>query len=175
MLDADDKVVTDAAGAPVLPAITKDGVVIAFDRPVLAETITPDAFQVLYKHDSGWENVGELRFRCACAIDGETPGIETDIVPACGSTLGSVGGADASTGPVHFARFRPTPSSWIPGDYAVVLYGDFVLGEKQITLPDGRTVNPAVDADHLGPGLPLRCPTGDGVEGGTFRSWFHID
>ena len=160
MLDADDKVVTDAAGAAVLPAITKDGVVIAFDGPVLAETITPDAFQVLYKHDSGWANVGELRFRCACAIDGETPGIETDIVPACGSTLGSVGGADATSGPVYFARFRPTPSSWIPGDYAVVLYGDFVLGEKQITLPDGRTVNPAVDADHLGPGLPTALPDG---------------
>ena len=55
------------------------------------------------------------------------------------------------------------------------MYGDFVLGEKQITLPDGRTVNAAVDADHMGPGVPLRCPSGDGVEGGTFRSWFHID
>ena len=48
-------------------------------------------------------------------------------------------------------------------------------GLDWITLPDGRTVNPAVDANHLGPGLPLRCPTGDGVEGGEFTSWFHID
>jgi hypothetical protein len=175
MLDAHGQVVTDAAGAPVLPAITKDGVVIAFDRPVLAETLTPDAFQVLYKHDSGWSNVGELRIRCACAIEGTIRGIRSDVEPKCGFALSSVPGADTPAGPVQFARFRPLGSGWVPGDYVVVLYGDFVLGDKQITLPDGRTVNPAVDADHLGPGLPLRCPTGDGVEGGEFRSWFHID
>jgi collagen triple helix repeat protein len=174
MLDANGNVVTDAAGDKILPAITKDGVVIAFDRPVLAETITPDTFQVLYKHDSGWGDV-KMRIHCACAIDGLTRGIESDEDPKCGFTLGAVSGTDTQAGGVRFARFRPAHANWVPGDYVVVLYGDFVLGEKQITLPDGRTVNPAVDADHLGPGLPLRCPTGDGVEGGEFRSWFHID
>ena len=27
---------------------------------------------------------------------------------------------------------------------------------------------------RLGPGLPKRCPTGDGIEGGTFESWFTV-
>ena len=149
---------------------------IAFDRPVLAETITPDAFQVLYKHDSGWANVGELRIRCACAIDGDDAR-DPERTSSRSAARRSARSAAPTRPPAPSISpaSGPPPSSWIPGDYAVVFYGDFVLGEKQITLPDGRTVNPAVDADHLGPGLPLRCPTGDGVEGGQFRSWFHID
>jgi hypothetical protein len=90
-------------------------------------------------------------------------------------TLSAVGGTEITGGAVRFARFKLLHANWVPGDYIVVLHGDFVLGDQQITLPDGRKVNPAVDANHLGPGLPFRCPTGDGVEGGTFRSWFHID
>ena len=47
------------------------------------------------------------------------------------------------------------------------------------------TLHPALDADHLAPGLlnpgsapiaglPRRCPTGNGTEGGTFESWFSV-
>ncbi len=50
-------------------------------------------------------------------------------------------------------------------EFRVLVYGDFILGQKPIQLPDGKEVNPALDADHLGPGLPLRCPTGDWVKG----------
>ena len=42
--------------------------------------------------------------------------------------------------------------------------GDFIRDEKGL----------AVDADHLPPWLPNHG-TGDGVEGGTFESWFRIE
>ena len=60
---------------------------------------------------------------------------------------------------VHFIpgnRFEPGQQ------YRVLVKGDFIR-----TLADGK----AVDADHLPGWLPTR-PTGDGVEGGTFESWF---
>jgi hypothetical protein len=69
---------------------------------------------------------------------------------------------------------------------SVVLEGDFILGQKTIKVPSPTDptklieVNPALDADHFGPGLQpkgaaaSRCPTGDRVEGGRFLSWFTI-
>ncbi|HEY3340822.1 MAG TPA: hypothetical protein VGK81_02345 [Anaerolineae bacterium] len=77
-------------------------------------------------------------------------------------------------------------SDWQVGDYMVIVEGDFILGVQTIVLPDGREVNPALDANHLGPGLigpgantgfgigKQRCPTGDGAEGGRFISYFQI-
>jgi hypothetical protein len=51
-----------------------------------------------------------------------------------------------------------------PVDVYVVLKCDFVLDE------DGR----AVDGNHRRGGLARGYPTGDGVEGGTFESWFRL-
>ncbi len=157
-----------------LVRLRNDGLVIAFDRDVLAKTLTADTFEVLYKHASGWAGV-ELQIRCACAITGRVTGLKVDA--GCGMPLDELPppDQDVEIGDVRAARFVPTGGTWVPGDYVVLMHGDFVLGSKQITLADGRTVNPAVDANHLGPGLPFRCPTGDGVEGGTFRSWFTIE
>jgi hypothetical protein len=90
---------------------------------------------------------------------------------------------DRTKGEVLGARFRPAivqpdgqrrATAWTEGEYRVVLKGDFVLGNDTITLPDGREVNPALDGNHMGPGLPRRCPAGDAVEGGQFESWFRI-
>jgi hypothetical protein len=50
------------------------------------------------------------------------------------------------------------------GRYRVVVIGDYIRG-------DGGK---AVDANHL-PGWLNARPTGDGVEGGTFESWFLIE
>jgi hypothetical protein len=56
-----------------------------------------------------------------------------------------------------------------------VVKGNFVLGVTKIQIPGfADPINPALDANHMGPGLPQRCPTGDGIEGGTFESWFTI-
>lgn len=59
---------------------------------------------------------------------------------------------------------RFTPHGMPKGRYRVVVVGDFIRG-------DGGK---AVDADHLPGWLPSR-PTGDGVEGGIFESWFVIE
>lgn len=64
--------------------------------------------------------------------------------------------------PANGVRFTPG-RGFEPGQqYRVLVKGDFIR-----TLADGK----AVDADHLPKWLPDR-PTGDGVEGGTFESWF---
>jgi DNA-binding beta-propeller fold protein YncE len=52
-----------------------------------------------------------------------------------------------------------------PGEMRVIVRGDFIR--------DGTAKQRAVDGDHLPPWLPTR-PTGDGIEGGTFESWFTI-
>lgn len=176
MIDSSGNVIVDAAGAPVVPLLDRQGLLIAFDRPVQAATLTEDTFRVLFRSPTGSVE-RELRVFCECPLEGQVNGIKAPAnVPAtCGMTLSAVPGTNVKTGPTRFARFRLSRGNWVPGDYIVLLYGDFVLGHQPITLPNGSTVNPAVDADHLGPGLPFRCPTGDGVEGGTFRSWFHID
>jgi hypothetical protein len=51
-----------------------------------------------------------------------------------------------------------------PGDYRVAVKGDFIRNWK-----NGK----ALDADHLPDWLP-NSPTGDGIEGGLFESWFTI-
>ena len=77
---------------------------------------------------------------------------------------------------------------WGPGRYTIVVNGDLLLGTGVIER-NGVKVNPAVDADSLAPSLSApggwspkqppslnqrRCPSGDGVEGGTFVSWFEV-
>src|SRR6185436_15256528 len=91
-------------------------------------------------------------------------------------------------GAVNGARFRllvdPVTASQggtVPfpaGDYIVLLYGDLILAN---TLDPKTKRFLALDANHLNPGLSgaglglgRRCPTGDGVEGGTFRGGFTV-
>jgi hypothetical protein len=47
----------------------------------------------------------------------------------------------------------------------VIAKGDFIR--------DDSSKQRAIDGDHLPPWLP-NCPTGDGIEGGTFESWIAI-
>jgi hypothetical protein len=61
-----------------------------------------------------------------------------------------------------------------PGVYRVVLDGDALLSLRVGARLDGTDGPLALDGNHLGPGLPGRCPTGDLVEGGTFTSWFNL-
>jgi len=69
-------------------------------------------------------------------------------------------------------RFRPKEqANPLAGDYLVVLRGDMILSFKK---PDDPRPQLALDGNHLGPGLPGRCPTGDKIEGGRFESWFTI-
>ncbi len=63
----------------------------------------------------------------------------------------------------------------VNADYRVVIRGDAILAiDETVPRLDGTTGPRALDGNHLGPGLPTRCPTGDYIEGGAFESWFTI-
>jgi DNA-binding beta-propeller fold protein YncE len=169
--------------------LNEQGLVIGFDRLVLAETLDDFTYQVLVSGGPGKH--GEATVFCFCNLAGIVRGIPKKggpitWAPKCQQQFpGKVPAIqyDRSKGEVLGARFRPaivrpdgqrSATPWTEGEYRVVLKGDFVLGNDTITLPDGREVNPALDGNHMGPGLPHRCPAGDAVEGGQFESWFRI-
>ena len=70
---------------------------------------------------------------------------------------------------------RGEGKGWTPGQYMVVLHGDAILAFADGPRLDGTVGPRTLDGNHLGPGLPKRCPTGDLIEGGAFESWFRID
>jgi hypothetical protein len=138
--------------------LNRDGVLIAFDRPVLNGDIHQHSFMVLVKRrnqESGtecWcelriERVGGVQFERNCEISG-FDGIIEDPNAA-----------------VNGAQFRPRSPGFVADqEYRVILKGDFIRDAK-----NGK----GIDADHLPPWrLSAERPTGDGTEGGTFESWF---
>lgn len=168
---------------PAQDDVSANGLVIGFDKPILAQTLstmTPSMspFRVLVRQRGNYApsfdtflwlemeaivtgiRAGDWKVECGSPLQGQLPPAETDV----------------TSGDVLAARLRPANGgkvlNWVAGIYRVEVHGDFVLGSAQIALPDGRKVNPGLDANHLGPGLPTRCPTGDGAEGGLFESWF---
>ena len=96
----------------------------------------------------------------------------------CDHTITDAFEAPPGSGKANGVQLRPFGESikWARGDYLVVLRGDAILAFDS-TLPrmDGSVGPRALDGNHLGPGLPTRCPTGDHIEGGTFESWFTIE
>jgi DNA-binding beta-propeller fold protein YncE len=149
--------------------LRKFGAVIVFDRPMLPATINQHTVQVLIRRNN------EDGTYCYCNLQGIVDPVRVTAEGGdlkCDMKIKDIGGIPPATG----ARFQPVGplEAWRDGEYLVVVKGDFILGEKEIVLPDGRKVNPALDANHLGPGLPKRCPTGNGTEGGDFESWFTI-
>ena len=74
---------------------------------------------------------------------------------------------------VNGVRFRPV-EIFPRGRYLVTVRGDHVLALKPGPRMDGTEGPRALDGNHLAPGLPDRCPTGDGIEGGAFESWFTL-
>ena len=192
-------------GRKLLARLAAEGLVVAFeaDKPVLAETITRQSFEVHYGRPDQTQE--QFALTCFCHVRGLVAGLAIEPADCATENIVVVDNQDISLGPVIAGRFRPVfpdpfpppivgPAqeerlvAWLTGEYRVIIKGDFILGEKEIGLPDGRFVHPALDADHLGPGLrgpggvpsdippglTPRCPTGDGIEGGTFESWFWI-
>jgi DNA-binding beta-propeller fold protein YncE len=159
---------------------------VGFDRDVMAETVDANVFQLLVRTRS----IASLAFPtfAYANVEGRVSGLRVDT--SCASDDIKVLQDNVTTGAVNGAQFVPggtdPPPRWPEGEYIVILEGDFVLGEQVIALADGRQVHPALDADHLGPGLfgpggkppraglAKRCPTGNGTEGGTFISWFSV-
>jgi hypothetical protein len=173
-------------GVVKLNTLDKDGLVIAFqgDRPVLAETLNTQSVQLLFQRIESDSKEG-FDIQCYCNVRGQVTGVKVEA--NCDKGILEIRG-DITSGPVTGARFRPLraekPGKFLAGEYRVVLEGDFILGEKMIDIPNPNdpsktiSVHPALDANHLGPGLlgpgKGRCPTGDGIEGGRFVSWFSI-
>jgi hypothetical protein len=134
-----------------------DGVLVAFDRPVLNGDIHRHSFMVLFSHrdDQGntdcWcempiRRVGGVQFERDCEI------------------LSGFAETNDPNAAVNGAQFRPG-LEFRPGqEYRVLLKGNFIRDAK-----NGK----GIDADHLPPWLPKR-PTGDGIEGGPFESWFTV-
>ena len=136
--------------------LQQHGLLVAFDKLVHNGDIHPQSFIVLEGHRNAPNDP-----MCWCELRSEPiTGIKFDVPCEITSNFTPVADPHAL---VNGAQFKPSrPLS--PGvTYRVVLKGDFIRDQ------DGR----GVDADHLPLWLPTRH-TGDGVEGGTFESWFTL-
>lgn len=161
--------------------MSKHGLVLAFDRPIIENTLHPQSVQLLRKGDMEIHENG-LSTHCYCNVDIRVTGLDVDAT--CGKPFDVR--SDSNNAEVTGVRIRAiargdTPVPLPPGTYRVVLEGDHILGAKQIEIDDPSQpgakikVHPALDANHFAPGLPKRCPTGDRIEGGRFLSWFTIE
>jgi DNA-binding beta-propeller fold protein YncE len=140
----------------------EDGLVIAFSRKIRAGDINSHSFQVLIRtEDDGLITWCELPHR-------HLRGIELELADGPDGTCviterEEVPHHDADTF-VNGALFELREIPVGPHTLRVVLKGDQIQDEHRL----------GVDANHLPPWLPHR-PTGDGVEGGTFESWFTVE
>ena len=183
--------------SPEWRVLNQTGLVVAFqtDRPVFAETLTVNSFQLLRQQQDRQDE--KLDILCYCNVRGRVTGVNWKA--SC-QEKGEIPEEDVVAGPVTGGRFRAVRVDGegkehqvvLPqGNYRVVIEGDFILGSDKIPIPNPNDstkkidVHPAMDGNHLGPGLlgpgstpiaslPARCPTGNVTEGGTFESWFTI-
>jgi DNA-binding beta-propeller fold protein YncE len=156
------------AREPLAEQLRESGLAIAFSRPMEERTVDPFTLELFIRRPDQGPYGGYVWF-----------GIDLEITPkaidsSCEEGIKKIKDAPGD-GSCTGVTFKPRNLEvWQRGEYLVVLRGDAVYEIAQTTLPDGRTVQLALDGDHLGPGLPVRCPTGDYAEGGTFESWFTI-
>jgi len=133
--------------------IKNNGLLIAFDREVVNGDINPQTFLVLTAHNN--EQTG---LTCWCEVPPKRVG-GVKLSDFCKAV-----NPESISDPAAFvngAQFIPGRAFRPDALYRVVLKGNFIRDSK------GK----AVDADHLPNWLPGQ-ESGDGVEGGTFESWF---
>jgi DNA-binding beta-propeller fold protein YncE len=141
-----------------LARLKRDGLLVAFDRKVRMGDIHRHSFILLAEKQEGsfadWREVSAKDVRgIALRLDRESCkilGIDPD---PCTNPDDLVNGAQIWLGDQELPN----------GEYRVILKGDLIRDE----------LCRGVDANHLPPWLPERS-SGDGVEGGTFESWFTI-
>jgi hypothetical protein len=138
-----------------LSNLNRDGVLIAFDRPVLNGDIHQHSFMVLVKHHDE-----QSRTDCWCELPIKRVG-GVKFVRDC-EILSDFVETNEPNAAVNGAQFRPGLNFVATQEYRVLLKGNLIRDAKN---------EKGIDADHLPPWLPTR-PTGDGIEGGTFESWF---
>ncbi len=160
-------------------ALTTD-LVVAFDRTMMPSTLHEYSFEVYIKTLKSDSNLPFSTFLFA-KIDGIITGVTVEA--SCSSTKINIVDKKPPANKVNGVRFEPRgrdgkATNFISGEYVVLLDGNFILGFDEIEV-DGKKRNPALDGEHFAMGLRgttpnKRCPSGDGIEGGTFRSWFQI-
>jgi hypothetical protein len=138
------------------------GLVIAFDDFVRKEDLTPATVVVLAQHATTVTVNENDPITLACWCD-----LKCDLRPILLTQRCRIDDAFQDLDAAH-----PDPNGvWVvstdfrPGwTYRVLVKGDFIRDKAN---------SRGIDTDHLPPWLPFR-PTGDGVEGGLFESWFTI-
>ncbi|HEY6352718.1 MAG TPA: hypothetical protein VI636_25255 [Candidatus Angelobacter sp.] len=125
------------------------GLKIAFSEVVQSADLTPNSIVLLSTSSGG--QLGEVAI---------------NITPGNFATLGKVTSAfTPASGNVNGLSFVLANASAFQGlgNLRIFVKGDFIRDKS----------GHGVDGDHLPPWLPAR-PTGDGIEGGTFESWFTV-
>jgi DNA-binding beta-propeller fold protein YncE len=150
-------------GKLAIGSVELDSLFILFTQPVKAEDLHPLSLRVLARKQEDPQD--ELKLACWCELQGDVQpwDFEVPCVPERG---GPAQGPSANA--VRFHR----PAGFAVGTYRVQLNGDFV---RTFVDPPDPEAERAVDADHLPPwfGHGL-AESGDGIEGGTFESWFEV-
>jgi DNA-binding beta-propeller fold protein YncE len=148
---------------PPTPELSTVGLLIAFDHPVAAAGIDDQSVIVLTTEtDRG--------LRCWCEVPGRVIRGSFQLV---GDVTSKFTPQPTETIVNGIQFLPPAGTTFSSGTYRVVVKGNFII--------DAATKK-AVDADHLPPWFsnppqPFHTgdyTTGDGVEGGTFESWFRI-
>jgi DNA-binding beta-propeller fold protein YncE len=144
------------------PDFNARGLLIAFDHPVRAEGIHDQSVMVLARdreQELGcWCEVPGTVYRGSFQLVGD---VTTKFTPEPDEQM------------VNGIQFLPPAGGFLAGSYRVVVKGNFII--------DAATLK-SIDADHLYPWFssdpaPFHTgdyTSGDGVEGGTFESWFTV-
>jgi DNA-binding beta-propeller fold protein YncE len=175
------------ASSTVLGNLLKMGILIAFDRSVRNQDIHDESFLVLFSPPVSpttgptrtWV---ELRPRPGSTNQLFLTGAVFNLLQPApvgkGCVIASIKdipkpNADLSPADVEVNGALFVPAMDLrPGDYRVVLKGDFVEDARKNA--SGQFITgKAVDGDHLPPWVP-QVKSGDQIQGGTFESWFTI-
>jgi hypothetical protein len=174
------------------PLTLQQGVVVAFDQEMMAETVTWHTFELLVARPTRDPGAPMFSLFQYVNIRGNVSGFRQpgDWIADCANGIGSPipkPNGDVTDGGIVAARFLPKSDfPWPAGTYEVRLHGSQVLANEPIQVGDEPEFYPAVDADYVAPGplgpggvpprpgMTKRCPTGNRTEGGLFRSWFTV-
>jgi len=143
-------------GAMPVAGLRERPLLIAFDKAVAPGDLTEMSIRVLVSHEERLEG-GSVRCWCEVPLK-PLKGIQLREPCKINSDL-----VEPPT-EINAALFQMT---WVPNQgqiCRVIVNGDLIRDEKN---------KRGLDANHLPPWLPAR-KTGDGVEGGTFESWFRV-
>jgi hypothetical protein len=163
-----------------LEEIAERGLVVAFDTKMRAEDLHDRSIRLqVARRDREVEGL----LRCWCDLD-LSNGIERGrLVEDCRTEFGFLPELEAD-GMVTAVRIRPSRLAELisqdPLECRILIDGDFIRGIHR-----GSNALRALDADHIPkPDRPGEPPdwlrpgdprvSGDGVEGGTFTSWFTV-